>query len=272
VSARLALAAFAMAAVAIVVLAGGCGGDSRRDAVVAYIDDANAIQRELVVPLVAARHVYTELSRGDLELADARPRLTKAAQTIETLEHRVEKLEPPPEAKRLHALLLQYLRAQAGLANEVELLAEFTPRFEQRLGALRVAERRLRTALAAASTTESQAAAIDGYGRDVGSVLETLRPLDPPAPMAAAYETEVDMLANVQRAAAALAKALRNGDAKALPARILQLAKATRASQNTAAQRSNIAALKLYNERIGKLSKIADAIRVERARLQQAVE
>ena len=256
----------------MVVLVGGCGGDSRRDAVVTYIDDANAIQRELRVPLVAARSVYTELSRGDLELADARPRLTKAAQTIETLEDRVDELEPPPEAKRLHTLFLQYLEAQAGLTNEVELLAEFTPRFEQRLGALRAADRRLRRALAAATTADSQAAAIDRYGRDVGAVLQTLRPLDPPAPMAAAYETEVDMLADVQQAAAALAVALRNDDAEAVPAKILQLAKATRASQSIAAQRSNIAALKVYNQRIGRLGEIADAINVERARLQQSLQ
>ena len=207
----------ALATVAIVVLVGGCGGDSRRDAVVTYIDDANAIQRELRGPLVAARTVYTELSRGDVELADARPRLTKAAQTIETLEQRAEELEPPPEAKRLHTLFLQYLEAQAGLTHEVELLAEFTPRFKQRLGALRAAEQRLRTALAAARTADSQAAAIDRYGRDVGAVLQTLRPLDPPAPMAAAYETEIDMLADVQQAAAALAEALRNNDAEAVP-------------------------------------------------------
>jgi hypothetical protein len=264
---RLALATFA-----IVVFAGGCGGDSRRDAVVTYIDDANAIQRELRVPLVAARTVYTELSRGDVELADARPRLAKAAQTIETLEHRVEKLEPPPEAKRLHTLFLQYLEAQAGLTNEVELLAEFSPRFKQRLGALPAAERRLRTALATAKTADSQAAAIDRYGRDVGAVLQTLRTLDPPAPMAAAYETEIDTLAGVQHAAAALAEALRNHDAKAVPAKILQLAKATRASQSIAAQRSNIAALKVYNQRIGKLGELAHAITVERARLQQSLQ
>ena len=251
---------------------GGCGGDSRRDAVVTYIDDANAIQHELRVPLAAARTVYTELARGDLELADARPRLTKASQTINTLEHRVEALDPPPEAKRLHTLYVQYLEMQAGLTNEVELLAEFTPRFKQRLGALRTDERRLRTALAAATTADSQAAAIDRYGRDVGQVLQTLRPLDPPAPMAAAYETEIETLADVQQAAAALAEALRNGDAEALPAKILQLAKTTRASQSIAAQRSNIAALKAYNRRIGKLGEIAHAITVERARLQQSLQ
>jgi len=262
----------ALATVATVVLVGGCGGDSRRDAVVTYIDDANAIQRELRVPLVAARTVYTELSRGDVELANASPRLAKAAQTIQTLEQRVEKLEPPPEAKRLHTLFLQYLEAQAGLTSEVEALAEFTPRFEQRLGALRVAERQLRSALAAATTADSQAAAIDRYGRDVGGVLRTLRQLDPPAPMAAAYETEVDMLADVQQAAAALAEALGNDDAEAVPAKILQLAKATRASQSIAAQRANIAALKVYNQRIGRLGEIAQAINVERARLQQSLK
>ena len=181
-------------------------------------------------------------------------------------------LEPPPEAKRLHTLYVQYLEMQAGLTNEVEQLAEFTPRFKQRLGALRTDERRLRRALAAATTADSQAAAIDRYGRDVGAVLQTLRPLDPPAPMAAAYETEIDTLADVQQAAAALAEALRNDDAEALPAKILQLAKATRASQSIAAQRSNIAALKAYNQRIGKLGEIAHAINVERARLQQSLQ
>ena len=90
--------------------------------------------------------------------------------------------------------------------------------------------------------------------------------------MAAAYETEIDMLADVQQAAAALAEALRNNDGNAVPAKILQLAKATRASQSIAAQRSNIAALKVYNRRIGKLGEIAHAINVERARLQRSLQ
>ena len=80
------------------------------------------------------------------------------------------------------------------------------------------------------------------------------------------------MLADVQQAAAALAEALGNDDAEAVPAKILQLAKATRASQSIAAQRANIAALKVYNQRIGKLGEIAAAINVERARLQQSLK
>jgi hypothetical protein len=257
-------------AVAIVALAGGCGGDSRRDAVVAYIDDANEIQRDMAVPLVAARHAYTELSRGDADLTKLRPQLTKAAETMDTLEHRLTALKPPPEAKRLHTLLLRLVETQAGLAHELELLADFVPQFEQRLEPLRAAERRLRTALAAARTAGLQAAAIDRYGRDVGAVLRTLDSVRPPAPMAAQYETQVDTLTNVQHSAEALARALRS-DAKVVPARIQQLAEAARAGTGPVAQRANIAAVKLYNRRISRLDTLAQQITVERGRLERTL-
>lgn len=261
----------ALAAVAIVALAGACGGDGRRDAVATYIEETNAIQRELLVPLGAARHVYTELSRAEADLADVRQRVIKAARAIETLERRLAQLEPPPDAKRLHALLLQLVEAQVRLAQEVERLTDFVPRFEQRLGPLRDAERRLRKALADARTADSQAAAIGRYGRDVGTVLRTIRPLEPPAPMAASYETQVDTLEKVRDGAEALAEALRRDDVDVLPARILQLANAARASQSLAAQRANIAALKLYNRRISRVGELAGEVNLERARLQRTL-
>ena len=57
----------------------------------------------------------------------------------------------------------------------------------------------------------------------------------------------------VLRAAAVLADVLRNNDADALPARILELAKQVRASQNVAVERSSKAVLELDNQRISLL-------------------
>ena len=75
-----------------------------------------------------------------------------------------------------------------------------------------------------------------------GAVLVTLQRLEPPAPIAVAM---------VRQAAAA--RALRNNDADALPARILQRAKPARTSQSVAVQRFGIAAPELDNQRISRV-------------------
>lgn len=264
---------FILTALAIVALAGGCGGDDgRRDAVAAYIDDANAIQKELRVPLAAAARAYADLSRGDADLAEVRPRLARSRQTIRTLERRLVRVQPPPDAKRLHSLLLGLVEAQAEIAYELERLAGFLPRFQQHRTSLRLAERRLRTALDAARRADSSAAALGHYARDVGAVLRGLHALEPPAVIAPAYETQVDTLAKVRRGAAALAKAVRDGDTEVFPARLQRLADATRLTRSLAAQRSHVAAVKLYNRRVSRLSSLAAAVNRERARLQRTLE
>jgi hypothetical protein len=262
-----------LAALAIAALAGGCGGgDGRRDTVAAYIDEANAIQKELRVPLTAAARAYADFSRGDASLAEVRPRLVRSRRTIRTLERRLVRLQPPPDAKRLHSLLLGLVEAQAEIAYELERLAGFLPRFEQHRTSLRLAERQLRTALAAARRADSRAAALGHYARDVGTVLRGLYTLHPPAVLAPAYETQVDTLAKVRRSAAALAKAVRDGDAEVFPARLRRLADATRLTRSLAAQRSHAAAVKLYNRRVSRLSRLAAAVNRERARLQRTLE
>lgn len=262
----------ALAAVAIAVLAAGCGGDGRRDAVVAYIDDANLIQRRLAVPLDGARRAYTDFSKRDAKLEQIRPRLTKARHTIQTLERRLGRLNPPPEAKRLHALLLELVDAQAGLAHDIELLAEFMPRYVDRLSPLRAVERRLRSDLASARTADAQAAALDHYGRDVGVVVRTLDGLRPPAPLATEFETQMDTLGDIQRGATALARALKTNETEALAARLRQFADAANGGRSLAAQRANIAAVKAYNRRIARLNELAAEVNLERVRIQTTLE
>jgi hypothetical protein len=260
----------ALGALAIVVLAAGCGGDDdRRDAVAAYIDDANAIQRELRVPITGAARVYADFSSGDADLAEVRPRLARSRSLFRTLERRLARLQPPPDARRLHSLLLGLVGAQAEIAREIEGVAGFVPRFEQHRNPLRSAERRLRTALAASRSADADAAALNRYGRDVGAVLRGLAALQPPAVVAAAYQAQVETLAKVRREAAALAKAIRDGNVEVLPTRFRQLAGAARGSQSLAAQRSHIAAVKLYNRRISTLSRLERAVNRERSRLQR---
>jgi hypothetical protein len=262
----------ALGVVAIVVLAGGCGGnDDRRDAVADYIDDANAIQRELRVPIAGAARVYADFSSGDADLVEVQPRLARSRRLFRRLERRLERLHPPPDARRLHSLLLGLVGAQAEIARDIERVAGFVPRFEQHRNPLRSAERRLRAALAANRRADSDAAALDRYGRDVGAVLRGLAALQPPPVVAAAHQAQVDTLTKVRRGAAALAKAIRDGNVELLPTRFQQLAAAARGSQSLAAQRSHIAAVKLYNRRVSALTGLERAVNRERSRLQRTL-
>ena len=95
--------------------------------------------------------------------------------------------------------------------------------------------------------------------------------LRPPAPMTPTYEAQVETLVNVRRGAAALARALRDKDAKILPTRLREFAEAARKSRSLAAQRANIAAVKAYNRRIAALGKVADGVSLERLRLQKTL-
>jgi hypothetical protein len=258
-------------ALAFLVLAGGCGGgDDGRDAVADYIEEANAIQRELRTPLAVASRAYVDFSSGDADLADTRPRLAESTRLLATLEGRLARLRPPADAQRLHSLLLELVAAQAAVAREVALLAEFLPRFERQHAVLRQAEARLRTALAA-QRPSSTAAALDDYSRDVAAVFGALRALEPPAVMAAAHRSQLDTLTRVRSSAAALATAVRKGDEADVPARLQQLSDDARRSSSLATQRSHIAAVKLYNERVRSVNELATAVDRERIRLQSAL-
>src|SRR5262245_44604253 len=190
-----------VAVVACVVIVVGCGSGGERKSVAAYIDNVNAIERQMRVPLNQMERTYASLTTRGSSLAISRPRLEQALQTLRTLDRRLRKLDPPEKAAQLHKLVLGLVGSEIELAREVDRLAVFLPRFGVVLSHVGPANKHLAATLAASPTpkaktvrgtrsqikakqaeyarefaraAEAQAAAIENYRDDLLVVLHEL--------------------------------------------------------------------------------------------------
>jgi hypothetical protein len=260
-----------VAAVALAVLAAGCGDDgpSRRDVVAQYIEDVNTIEAGLAVPSRDVADASRELARPKGDRPAAVAKLRGAARTIDVLGGQLTALTPPEEAMRLQTLLLSLLRSEASLAREVAGFGSFIPAYERALQPLRAAGSKLKAALAAKSSVELKAEALDAYSATVGDVLERLRGLRPPPVSAPVYTTQVSTLTRVRASTTALAKALREQRASDLPELLRRFDRAAISNQSLAAQRARIRAVRAYNQRVRGVDDLIIRIHRERARLQR---
>jgi len=153
---RLACAGVALVAAAVVLA--GCGGSDdtkkRRDAVNTYFDRVDRAQADLTsaageIDRAYANFKLTGNSAAELrELAFARARVTTALE-------RVRAVKPPPEARRIHAELLQLLTLQHAAAVELLWIARSQPRFEHALAPLAAAGKTLGADIRAAAKTKT---------------------------------------------------------------------------------------------------------------------
>ena len=259
----------AAAALAVAVLAGGCGG-GQRSSVAGYIDRVNAIETGLKGPIAEVVKANRQVS-GHADLAKLAPRLARSERTIGTLRARLEALDPPPAATVLHRRLLLLVGAEAGLAHELHQLAVFLPGYQRALRGLTPASARFRTSLGAAKTASAEAQALDRYRRDVGVSLAMLRPLRPPPVLRPGYDAQVATLTRVRASAGSLAAALRAkryADARTL---VQQLGAASVSGGSVPVQHAQIAAVKAYDARVGRVNELAARVRSEFARLETSL-
>jgi hypothetical protein len=196
------------------------------------------------------------------------PRLADSATTMRALEKKLRALHPPPDAKRLHSLIVQLVDAEGEIAGEVVQLARFAPRFSGALTPLAPASRRLRDSFKGAKTAKAQAVALDAYAVALAGVLERLRPLQAPPAFAPALSSQRSTLAHVRTSAIELADGLRRKNRRAaLPTLIQRFTNAGLANQGLAAQEARIAAIKAYNGRVAHLVTLARKVDRERLRL-----
>jgi hypothetical protein len=259
------------------LLAAGCGGNSKRHEVTAYINRVNAVEKKLAVPLAEVTSVNQSFARAKKNpKLDAQ--LAQAERTMQTLQRDLSQVQPPPEAKHLHALLLELVDREVELAHEVSQLATFVPGFEAALKPLAAAETSLKTQLArtvkgAAATTaldKEKSAALETYATTADAVIGTLRGLDPPPVWTPGYQVQLSALAELRDSAIALADALRAKHLAAVPQLLRRFDAAAVAGQSTAVQKQQIAAVKAYDNRIKNVLVLARKIQLERARLERA--
>jgi hypothetical protein len=261
----------ALAASAVVLLVAACGdGGARRDAVSAYIDKVNNVQVAMRVPLIAVQKAYRDFGRKNgPTLAQIEPRLARAERTIQKVDRQVKALRPPPDAQKLHALLVRLVDEEAEVAHEVVLLAQFSPRFTAALRPLGPASKNLQASFKGAKKAKTQADALDAYAAAVAPVLKKLRSIEAPPAFEPTLESQRTTLAQVRTTAMQLADGLRKNHRAALPGLIQRFTNAGLVSQGLAAQRARIAAIEAYNRRIAHLAALARQVNVETARLDK---
>jgi len=135
------IARLGVVVLAAVVLA-GCGGSSksteRRDAVNAYFDRVDRAEAGLVGSSGEIDRAFRGFRLNGnsaveiRELAFARDRVASAL-------HRVQAIDPPREARRLHADVVQLLLLQHAAAAELLAIVDYEPRFRRALQPLSAA-------------------------------------------------------------------------------------------------------------------------------------
>jgi hypothetical protein len=261
----------AAVAVALAVLAAGCGGPSRRHQVSVYLTQVNAIQAQLAAPLVTVSNANQDFAKPHAKPAEVERKLSSAAARIDVLTRRLSRLSAPADARKLKSMLVELARREADLAREVARLATFLPRFQLALRPLATAGAALKKVLAAKGKPEEKAAALETYSATIGGVLRRLHGLDPPPVSAPLLASQVATLEQVRASTSALAKALREKRSKDIPQLLRRFNLAAVSNQSIAVQRAQIAGIEAYNGRIRGLDKLAIRINREQVRLQKTL-
>jgi hypothetical protein len=289
------LAALGVAAAIALVLGAGdlWSHRSSRNAVNRYITSVDDVQQQMRLPLTRLLTVYRTFSTHG-ETRQEQRQLAEAERILQTLELRFSALDPPPEAARLHRLLVRLVEQERAVATEVDRLAGFLPRFDAAVADSRRANARLALALAAVRPPKShsvrgtraqiakaraayaaaatrvalaEADAIDAFDRSLARSVRRLRALRPPPVMAPAYRAQLASLAATAAAGGALARELRTTNRSRVPLLRQRLSEAARIAGSVASQQAEIAAVKAYNSRVQAVGALQGQVQAEVSRL-----
>ena len=206
-----------VALLALSTVALGCGTDERdnvRERTQRYIESEQAVMRRAQPDFERANQAYIAYAKGELEADTAVEQVRQAERAIRNARNGVLVLDPPPNARRLHEILLRYLDMNVEFADETTRLVRYSPAAAGALAPLDRANRRLQERLAAAEGSEDQARVLELFARAVDSIAADLRELKPPAVLKAVHVDQVRRLEATRRLAGRLRRALRAQDAE----------------------------------------------------------
>ena len=259
--------AFASAALVLALAPAGCGDSERLEDSRAYLEQANAIQRQAAPALRRANRAYVQFSGRRLSDEQAVQRLEAAEKSVRSTRARLARLDPPADAAKLHRLLLELYDANADFAHETTLLGEYLPAAEEALTPLRRANRGLREGLSGAEGSPGrQASALRRYGRRLDAILRRLRALEPPPILARAHRSQRLRLEETSRLVAQLGTALERQEAKRVARLLLRFRRLQGGNAGPALNRESIGA---YNRRYRALTRRAADAQRERAALEK---
>jgi hypothetical protein len=251
----------------------GCGGDDgneeSREAVADYIRAANTTQQRFAVVYAEADEALREFGQKGAMGKRTSDELGDAVAAMRDVRASLADLEPPAEARKLHAELLQLLDLQTGLTRDLSELARYLPNAADALRSAEVARTKLQKTLEASDTVPAQAAAARAYGKAVDRSVEDLREVNPPGMLSAWHEGQVDLLRTSAQLGNGLAAGLESGN-RAQIERVLRRFQS--ASRDAAAvARAQLLAVRSFNDRVKKQRALVRRIVQEQRRLDRAI-
>lgn len=248
-----------------VVLAGCRDGDQRREGIEEYIERANRTQAQFDLAFRQAQQSIRAFAAGRATGRTAE-RLFQASSTIRASRGSLALIEPPPDARSLHADLLRLLDLQARLALEVGLAAEYTTHVAPAIRPAQTAARALARELRSAATGDEQAVALDSYAKAIDAALTRFDALAVPPFLRPWHEDRKERLAESRREALGLAVGIRRRDAGAVRRALDAF---TTSEPEDALRRAQTEAVKEFNRLLDRQERLVNRIAREQAELAE---
>lgn len=264
----------------------GCGSDNaktRRDAVNGYLDRVSKAQLVLVgrqAQLSDALQRFSLTRSTPKELRQLREGRGEVAATLV----RVRALDPPKDAKRLDALIVQRLVLQRDLLDELIATAVYIPKVAATGPPLQAAVARLRSDLGVKSSASARvggggsrrtladyAVAFGAYGDALKPIATRLRALTAPPILKASLDAERRALTRSIALCATIRDSIAARKIPAANAAIQALFTVSATLNGTRTQREQAAAARAYNARVRRIDTVASRIARERLRLVKLV-
>ncbi|MGZ4380984.1 MAG: hypothetical protein ACXVZN_09000 [Gaiellaceae bacterium] len=257
-------------AVLVVLLAGcgGGGGHPRRDAVDAYFAHVDSAEAPLLNRRVAIENALRTFSMSTNPPAEVKA-LKQAQTEILAAERRVAAIEPPADARKIHAGLLALLRLEASLTGDLLLTTSYAPALKQALAPATPAGTALAKELRTAKGWNAQADAFARYAATLRPVVARLDTLRAPPVLRPTLVGERAALRRRVELSNQVAAALRKKDTKSANTAIGSLFAI--GSDAVRTRNAEIAAAHAYNARITRVSILTAAIAKERQRLIRSI-
>ena len=256
----------------LVIVAGvaaGCGGESDRDRVEAYLKDANGIQRRSVPAFKRSNEVYRLFATNKLKPSTAARRLGNAERAIRRTRRQLAALDPPSETAELHRRLLRVYDLNASLARETTQLGRYLPTATAALRPVRRVNHRLGAELRGSRDPGEQGRALRRFADALRTPIARLRRLRPPPVLAATDGARLRRLEATRSLAYRLQKAIANRDSRRVARLLLRFRRVTGAGGDDSPFGARD--LRAYNQRYLAISRAAGAVQKERARVERSL-
>ena len=194
--------------------------------------------------------------------------LRQAQKQILAAERAVAAIQPPADARKIHADLLALLRLEASLTGDLVLTTSYAPQFKAAIAPTTPAGVTLSKQLRLAKGWSAQADAFAAYRAALESVVAKLDTLKAPPVLAPTLRGERAALRRRMALSATVESALRKKEVKAANAAISSL---FAVGSDAVRTRAEIAAARAYNARIARISVLTAAVEKEGERLVKAI-